>query len=84
LLRLAKGKTTIDMRGAIGCGVDAAIGAPAVGERGPGQSHQATIAMTSAAEAAAMIVASLVRPRRGAERSTLAAGKAAMASGDSA
>src|SRR6266700_1862757 len=36
LLRLAKGNTTIDRRGATSCGADAATGAPAGGELGAG------------------------------------------------
>src|ERR1700730_6348510 len=81
LLRLPKGSTTIDMRGATSCGADAATGAPAVGDRGAGHTHQATPAITSAAAAAAKIITGWTRLRRGATRDTLAAGKPTLVSG---
>src|SRR4051812_42399176 len=61
LLRLAKGTTTIDRRGAAkGCEVEAAIGIPAVEDGGAGHSHHARPATTSDVEMAAVIIRSLM------------------------
>src|SRR5215510_6595026 len=80
LLRLAKGSTTIDRRGAAaGCKIDGTTGAPAAAGVGAdlvaGQSHQPTTAMTSAAAAAAAIAAMALRRRRGAALGTPDAGR---------
>src|ERR1700731_656328 len=76
-LRSAKGSTAIDRRGAMRGGVDTATGGFPIGEWGTGHTHQATIAMDSATEAAAAIVPNLPRPRRRAAGGTLAAGNSA-------
>ena len=92
LLRLAKGSTTIDKRGATaGSVTDGAVCAisevvpTAAGSVGEdlvnGQSHQAMTAITSAPAAAAAIARGAARRRRGAVASTLVAGNSAMASG---
>src|SRR5260370_11298466 len=70
LLRLVKGSTTIDSRGATrGWGIDVAVAATVAGGDREGlyavHSHQATTAMTSAAAAAAAIAASALLRRRG-------------------
>src|SRR6266481_4342389 len=87
LLRLAKGNTTIDRRGATrGCEI--AVGAVATAvtvevgvDLGVGQSHQAATAMTSAAAAVAVIAATALGRRRGASTGARGAGRSAMASG---
>src|SRR6266849_5255985 len=87
LLRLAKGSTTIDRRGATrGCEV--AVGAAATAVTAgvgvdlvAGQSHHAITTMTSAAAAVTAIAATAVRLRRGAMIGTPAAGSSATASG---
>src|SRR6516165_3256007 len=73
LLRLAKGSTTIDRRGATSCGADTVADALAVGARGASHIHQAAPTMTSAAATATEIITGAARLRRGAARDSLAA-----------
>src|SRR6516162_3100689 len=71
LLRLAKGSTTIDKRGATsGCAMEAVAATAATAEGGvegdlvAGHNHQVTIAITSAVAIAAPIGARIKRRRR--------------------
>ena len=95
LLRLAKGSTTIDKRGATAVSVtDGAVWA--VSEAVPtisggvgedlvaGQNHQAMTVMTSAAAAVAAVAAGTIRRRCDAGAAALVAGNSATASGRNA
>src|SRR5690242_475548 len=95
LLRLAKGSTTIDKRGAtVGTVTDGAVwalseavptAAGGVGKDfGAGQNHQAMAAMTSGSAAAATIAAEAIHRRCDAGAGTLIAGNSATASGRNA
>src|SRR5712671_4148399 len=95
LLRLAKGSTTIDKRGATAGSITdgtvwALSGAAPTTSGGvgedlvAGQNHQAVTAMTNAAAATAEVAAGKIRRRRDAGAGALAAGNSATASGRNA
>src|SRR6516225_2620272 len=92
LLRLAKGSTTIDRRGATAgsvtdgavCALSEAVPTAAAGVEGDlvaGQNHQAIVAITSAAAPAIAIATGATRRRGGARADTPVAGSSATASG---
>src|SRR6516165_7735995 len=84
-LRLAKGSTTIDRRGATrGCEIALAAAIVGVLEGVTGQTHQAIAAIATAIAPAAAMVTAVMRGRCGTELETLVAGSSATASGRNA
>src|SRR6516165_5666939 len=86
LLRLAKGNTTIDRRGAVsGCATEVVAATAGVGEGfAGGKSHHAPTAVTKTAAAAAIAMRMVFRRLGGALTGKLVAGRSAIASGRSA